>query len=161
MIFYDDRTHTIHYPVWNDLAADQRAQMIEAAGRSGLDPETFFTDTFQSLLVAHELGHWLETIDDRQIDHWSSELQANRIAVAYWRLVTNDDALVEARVKPLWQGQNGIDHVPPGRAIAEWFNEAPFDPATYGWFQGRMMQEAWRRRDEADFCALVDEAWRP
>jgi hypothetical protein len=49
--------------------------------------------------------------------------------------------------------------VPPGADKAAYFNEhylALLDDASkYGWYQFRMFLDAWEKRDEADFDALV------
>lgn len=158
MIYYSDTERTVFYPVWSGV--DPTGRLLLAGDAASA--RAWFDDAFLSLLIPHELGHWLEMINDRHIDHWSSELQANRIALAFWRRETGDDALLHRRLSAYWAPLDKVPSpVPEGHTISEWFNSAPFNPATYGWYQGRMMQLSWTERDTQDFCDLVREATRP
>ena len=45
-----------------------------------------FETVFQRLGVAHEMGHWQQHLSRRflSLDKWDTELEANRIAIAFW-----------------------------------------------------------------------------
>ena len=158
-IYYSDTQRTVFYPVWSGV--DPIGRLLTGKNGSEAPARAWFDDAFLSLLIPHELGHWLETIDDRHIDHWSSELQANQIALAFWRLEMDDDAALYRRLSAYWGPLAEIPSpVPQGDETADYFNSAPFDPSIYGWYQGQMMQLSWAQRDAMDFCGLVDQAWQ-
>lgn len=160
LIFYDVERQQVVIPTWDDLDGETLVMVERFGEASGVGARTYFDDVFNSLLVPHELGHWLELLHGEHPDWYLSELQANRIALAFWRAETGDDEALLNRLANYWRALEAIPSpVPDGADVHAHFNSSPFNPETYGWYQGYMMQEAWRRRDEATFCELVDQAW--
>ncbi len=122
--------------------------------------DVLFADIFNSLLVPHEMGHWMQHISRRAItlDRWEGEVEANRIAIAYWSLDAEDAARLPARVEAFSGFLGQLPNpVPDGEDPRAYFNEHydSFDAAQYGWFQGAFMREAWARQAESDFCDLA------
>lgn len=65
----------------NTVAMDRFA----AIGTLGLSGREQYSEIFHNLLVAHELGHWLQEVARRPLSRWQAEYEANRIMVAFWR----------------------------------------------------------------------------
>lgn len=101
--------------------------------------EQQFAEIFNSLLLPHELGHYLQHLSgrSRKLDRWESEVEANRIG---------------------FLGQLP-DPVPDGMQPRDYFNanyeRLGDDAQAYGWYQGAFMRTAWAERASTDFCKLV------
>ena len=163
--FLDDRS--VHLSRWAEMP-DFVHELLTgwaADGTLGLTPEAQFAEIFNSLLVPHELGHFVQSLDGRwnTLDNWTAEVEANRIAIAFWSLDPDDAARIAARVENFKVFLSKLpDPVPPGEDPHAYF-EANYeklsnDPAAYGWYQGAFMRAAWADRGKADFCALVKPA---
>lgn len=132
----------------------------ETPGESG---HRLFDDLFNGFLVAHELGHWVGDVSGRwaTLDRWDSEMEANRIAIAFAELDTTTAAKLEKTVSEFAFIRGTPDPVPPGQDPRKFFDDhydtlSRTDPVAYSWFQGRLMQLAWAQRSNADFCRLVN-----
>ena len=161
LVSYDFTNRTLSVSRHDELPPEMQGLMsawANAAGRA--DGAALFGDIFNSLLVPHEMGHWMQHISRRAItlDRWEGEVEANRIAIAYWSLDESDAADLPERI----EGFTGFlgqlpNPVPEGEDPRAYFNANydSFDAAQYGWFQGAFMREAWSRKDEAGFCDLA------
>lgn len=139
-----------------------------AHGTLGMSPGQLFNEIFQRLAVPHELGHYLQHMSGRiaGIDRWTSELEANRIGIAYWQDDPDTADGLPQRIENFTTFLASLpDPMPEGADARSWFNDnyeaIGGDSEAYGWFQGRLMQEAWRLRDEQDFCALATTLTQP
>lgn len=164
--FYDgDRS--VHMSRWADTPSFVKDLVNgwSAAGTLGYTPEQQFAEIFNSLLVPHELGHFVELSAGAydQADFWVGEVNANRIALAFWALDPAERARLAARIEnynvflaalpnPVPQGED------PHAYFQANYERLSNDPAAYGWYQGAFMRAAWAQKDEADFCALVRQA---
>ena len=161
LVSYDFASRTMRTARYEELPEPIQGLMsawAEAAGAA--DGAALFGDIFNSLLVPHEMGHWTQHLSRRAItlDRWESEVEANRIALAFWRLDPEDAARLPARVEAFTGFLGQIPSpVPEGQEARDFFNANydSLDAMQYGWFQGAFMREAWERRDEADFCGLA------
>jgi hypothetical protein len=133
-----------------------------AHGTLGMSPEQLFNEIFQRLALPHELGHYLQHMSGRiaGVDRWTSELEANRIAIAFWQNDPDTADGLPQRIENFTTFLASLpDPLPEGADARSWFNEnynaIGGDSEIYGWFQGRLMQEAWRLRDEHNFCELA------
>ncbi len=123
----------------------------------------FFHDVFNVFLVPHEMSHFVDAKRGRLKnggDFYGGEVHANRVAVAFWLGETGGKERMARLMNVVAQALGRMDTpVPPGADKARYFNEhylALLDDASkYGWYQFRMFLDAWERRDEADFDALV------
>lgn len=63
--------------------------------------EQQFAEIFNSLLLPHELGHYLQHLSgrSRKVDRWESEVEANRIAIAFWSLAPSDAEQLPKRIE--------------------------------------------------------------
>lgn len=137
--------------------------MTAWAARAGApDGAAIFADIFNSLLVPHEMGHWTQHLSRRALtlDFWEMEVEANRLALAFWSLDPDQAQRLPARVEAFTGFLGDLPNpVPEGQTPRDYFNAnyaaLGADPAAYGWFQGAFMREAWDRRGEADFCDLA------
>lgn len=98
--WHDDRA--VHLSRWNEVPPDVQGMVSgwAASGTMGLGSEAMFGEIFNSLLVAHELGHYMHFISGRyrKIDNWEGEVEANRIAIAFWSLASDDAAKLPSRI---------------------------------------------------------------
>jgi hypothetical protein len=119
-----------------------------------------FGELFNELLVPHELGHYLEIMSRRieMLDHWQSELEANQIMVAFWMRDPESAKKFPLRIENATRYLRTLKNpVPPGQDARAYFNQnydkLGYDPAAYGWFQGELIQTAWKLRGERDLCS--------
>ncbi|NBB53080.1 hypothetical protein GVN24_32885 [Rhizobium sp. CRIBSB] len=164
--FYEgDRA--VHLSRWADAPSFVR-ELVTAwasAGTLGLTPEQQFAEIFNSLLVPHELGHFVELSTGAydQQDFWVGEVNANRIALAYWALDPAERARLPERIENYNRFLAALPNpVPEGEDPHAYFQanyeRLSNDPAAYGWYQGAFMRAAWAQKDDADFCTLVSAA---
>lgn len=160
--YISDRS--VHQSRWSEMPAEIQGMLggWAAAGTLGLSPEGQFAEIFNSLLVPHELGHFVASFDGRweREDNWTNEVLANRIAIAFWAQDTAGGAPIADRVENfngfLSQLPNPVPEGEDPHAYFESHYEAlSNDAAAYGWYQGAFMRTAWAGREEATFCDLV------
>ena len=84
---YDPAARAVVLIPYEVLAPARRASMdrFAAIGTLGLTGPEQYAEVFHSLLVANELGHWLQEVAQRPLTRWHAEYEANRIMVAFWR----------------------------------------------------------------------------
>ena len=147
----------------NTVAMDRFA----AIGTLGLSGREQYSEIFHNLLVAHELGHWLQEVARRPLSRWQAEYEANRIMVAFWREypAQSQAASTEKRLANfVAQAPNTPSPMPDdaGIGVEEYFNTQLTDiennPLAYAGFQKLMVRQAmlknlfplfaisWRRR---------------
>jgi hypothetical protein len=154
-------------PIWEELGDMQKlfAQLTQMAG-SQVSPRTFFEDTFNWALVAHEVGHhfvYEQVAKDKRLSFFGEERQANQFMVAYWN--TQPDARAQLdRCGEVWDAlfNRMPSPVPKGADPEEHFNKnyqkLSEDPMAYGWYQFKWMAEAWRARDKLVFADVLRAA---
>ena len=164
MVSYMPRDHALYVSRWSEL--DPQIQGLVAAwaaqGTLGLKPDQMFGEIFNDLLVAHELGHYLQDSSGRlqKLDSWDSEVEANRIAIAFFQLKQKDRTLLPKRIENFTRFLTTLPNpVPSGETPHAYFvknyEKLGGDPQAYGWYQGAFMQTAWASRGERDFCGWV------
>ena len=137
-----------------------------AIGTLGLSGRAQYEEIFQGLLVAHELGHWLQMIGHQPWTRWQAEYGANRIMVAFWREHPSPVASTEARLA------NFVVHPPHfpslipeglGMPIETFFDQAyeeiERNPVRYAGFQKMMVRRAVAEEPKPRFCELVRSTW--
>lgn len=161
--FYtDDRS--VHLSRWAEMPEGIQGMLggWAAAGTLGLTPEGQFAEIFNSLLVPHELGHFVASFDGRweREDAWTNEVLANRIAIAFWAQDTEAAAPIADRVENFNVFLSQLPNpVPEGEDPHAYFESnyqaLSNDAAAYGWYQGAFMRTAWAGREDVSFCDLV------
>ena len=165
IIFYQSRDNTVNVSRWQDMPPPLQGFVTEWSkqGTLGLDAPEMFSEIFNSLLVAHELGHYLQgtagrlTGDHRTLDHWEAETEANEIAIAFWATVPESETSIADRVANFDRFLNALPSPVPSGEDPHAYFEANYerlssDPQAYGWYQGAFMRAAWANRAEHDFC---------
>lgn len=159
---YDPETNTLTSPAWEQMAAEEQAMFYRVAGPNAkeLDARAEFELGVHHWVIVHELGHWWEAcrgaVDHG--DHYTSELEANRIAAAYWN--EHDPAVNEHQQKVFSMiVERRPNPVPSGQTESAYFNqnyeELGPTPA-YTWFQARMCLKAFSETPLPQFpTALV------
>lgn len=167
LVSYNPATRMLQQSRWAELPPEIQGLVTAwaSAGMLGLSREAQFGEIFNSLLVPHELGHYVAVLDGRlaRDDFWTNEVLANRIAIAFWSLEPEGAAKIADRVANFTGFLNALPNpVPVGEDPRSYFqkNYAVLgrDPAAYGWYQGAFMTAAWALRDQDDFCSLVKPA---
>lgn len=163
LISYDPGDRTVRVSRFGELPTEIQGLMAGWAEAAGMaDGRALFGDVFNSLLVPHELGHWMQHASGRLavLQRWESELEANRIAIAYWQLDDVTARMLPARIEAFTGFLGRLpDPVPDGQDPKVFFNAKyeKLDSVQYGWFQGVLMQEAWSMRDASSFCELAKQ----
>lgn len=161
LVSYQPSRRTILVSRYQELPAPIQDLMTMWGSATGYaDGAALFSDIFHGLLLPHEMGHWMQHQGGRLagMDRWDSEVEANRIALAFWSLEEGDAGALPARVEAFSGFLARLPSpVPEGSDARAFFNEnyETMDAMQYGWFQGEFMRQAWARRSESDFCDLV------
>ena len=164
VVAYFEKDRSAHLSRWADMPPPIR-EMMEAwaaNGPLGLNGEAHFAEIFNSLLLPHELGHYLQSMSGRWdgMDRWESEVEANRIAIAFWSLDPVEAKRLPNRIENFTAFLEKLPSpVPKGMAPRDYFNanyeKLGNDAKAYGWYQGAFMRTAWNERAETNFCDLA------
>ncbi len=161
LAYFDPRTQTIVIAHWPTLDQAFREFFLELTD-SVDDAAAFFVGLFNTFLVAHEMSHWLYWTLGIERDHYSSEREANDMAVAFFLGIENGEAyllslrpMVEAALARL------SDPAPSQSDEAQFFNNQygllARDPYQYGYYQFQFIVDSIDRRGELDFATLLAE----
>lgn len=167
---YDPERRALVLVPYELLPPARRAAMdrFAAIGSLGLSGREQYGEVFNHLLVAHELGHWLQEMARRPLNRWQAEYEANRIMVAFWREYPAKipKASTEKRIENFLAQPPGTPSPMPenaGAGVEEYFNthfaDIESDPMTYAGFQKLMVRQAIAERPAPTFCELVAAAW--
>jgi hypothetical protein len=163
-IHYDDGDHAVHISRWSKLDPHVSDAMAGWAkqGKLGLDPEGMWGEIFNEFLVAHELGHYLEYMSGNigSLDNWQAEVDADRIALAFWALDKDSTRKLPTRVENYSAFLLSLPSpVPAGEDARAYFGnhyeDLTKDLGAYGWYQGQFMKVAWKQPDRRSFCDWV------
>lgn len=164
---YDPNERAIVIVPYDILDPGRRAAMerFAAIGTLGLSGRAQYVEVFNTLLVAHELGHWIQDVSRRPLRRWQAEYEANRMMVAFWRDYPGT-APTELRLQNfVAQRTPAPDLVPAGITAteAEYFDanvdSIVSDPARYSLFQKKMVRLAMAEKPAPSFCQAVMTAW--
>lgn len=167
IISFYEGDRAVHLSRWADAPSfvQDLVTAWAAAGTLGYTPEEQFAEIFNGLLVPHELGHFVELSSGgyNETDFWVGEVNANRIALAFFALDPATREQLPARIENYNRFLASLPNpVPEGEDPHAYFQanyeRLSNDPAAYGWYQGAFMRAAWAQKDEADFCTLVRQA---
>ena len=123
--------------------------------------EALFADMFYRFFFVHKLGHWVTgqvikhrhdngqqtALENTRQNHWQTELECNRISVAWWRehdpkylakLMADFDAIERKLPNPVPEGES------KQRYFAANYERLGNDPQVYGWFLLQSAMDAYR-----------------
>ncbi|PKQ71138.1 hypothetical protein CJP16_21730 [Aeromonas sobria] len=167
---YDPQSRAIILVPYEVLPPPRRAAMdrFAAIGTLGLSGREQYIEVFNNLLVAHELGHWLQEIAQRPLNRWQAEYQANQIMVAFWREypASSPSAETEMRLANfVAQSPNMPNPMPEntGMSAQDYFNthlaEIESNSMAYAGFQKMMVRQAIGEQPAPSFCQMVAMIW--
>ena len=167
---YDAVSRAIVLVPYEVLSAPHRAAMdrFAAIGTLGLTGHGQYIEVFNKLLVAHELGHWLQAVAQKPLSRWQAEYQANQIMVAFWRENPSAQPFAETERRLanfVAQPPNMPNPVPAneGMSVEDYFNahlaEIEVDPMLYASFQKMMVRQAMAEQPVPSFCQMVATIW--
>ena len=167
---YDPVCHAVVLVPYEALPPRRREAMERFAkiGTLGLSGREHYSEVFNNLLVAHELGHWLQDVAQRPLDRWQAEYEANRIMVAFWRTypAPSPAASTELRLANFVVQAPTTPSLMPddsGMRVKHYFNthlaEIESNPLAYAGFQKLMVRHAVAERPVPTFCEVVAAAW--
>ncbi len=167
---YDPASRAVVLVPYEILAPARRAAMdrFAATGTLGLSGREQYSEVFNNLLVAHELGHWLQEVAQRPLNPWQAEYEANRIMVAFWREYPAklQSASPEKRLANfVAQAPTTPPPMPDdaGMSVEVYFNthlaDIKSNPLAYAGFQKLMVRQAVAEQPIPTFCELVAAAW--
>lgn len=167
-IRYDHAEHAIVLVPYELLAPTARIGMdrYAAIGTLGLSGRAQYEEIFHQLLVAHELGHWLQMIAQQPLTRWQAEYGANQLMVAFWREYPAIAPCTEARLANFVVQPSNFPSLVPTNVdmpAEEYFNEAFIEiernPPRYAAFQKMMVRRAMAEEPNPRFCSLVNSTW--
>ena len=169
-IRYDHADRSVVLVPYEVLPPAQRASMdrFAAIGTLGLSGPEQYSEVFNSLMIAHELGHWLQEVARRPLNRWQAEYEANQIMVAFWREhpAPSPAATTEKRLANfVAQSQNMPCPMPEnaGMSVEDYFNahltEIESNSMAYAGFQKMMVRKAIAENPAPSFCQLVATTW--
>ena len=154
-----------------DLLEPARREAMERfakAGTLGLSGRDQYVEVFNNLLVAHELGHWIQESIGRSLTRWEAEFEANRMMVAFWR----DHPAVDPAPSTEDRLNNFVAQPPQMLAITRdlrpspevYFNEHVAEieaqPVQYAAFQKLMVRLAISESPRPTFSQTIEAARR-
>jgi hypothetical protein len=158
-------------PLWAEAAPPLQgliSQLAKLAG-SSVAPQTFFEDTFNWALVAHEVGHYFvaeQVPSALRANDYVEEADANRFMVAFWNTQPKARERLD-RCGEIWQSLSTRmpSPVPSGTSAEAHFTNnyraLSEDPMAYGWYQFKWMADAWRERDTLTFAGELQRVLGP
>jgi hypothetical protein len=169
-IRYDHTERAVVLVPYELLSPAAKAGMdrFAAIGTLGLSGRGQYEEIFHRLLVAHELGHWLQMIALRPLSRWQAEYGANQMMVAFWREhpAPAPAASTETRLANfIAQPAHFASLVPEGvdLPVEEYFDRAigeiELNPPRYAAFQKLMVRRAIAEHPAPRFCELVNSTW--
>lgn len=167
---YDPLARAVVLVPYEVLPAPRRAAMdrFAAVGTLGLSGPRQYAEVFHHLLVAHELGHWLQEIAQRPLTRWQAEYQANQIMVAFWREFPAPPpaAPTERRLANFVAQSPGMPNPMPADtslSAEAYFTahlaEIEGSPVAYAGFQKLMVRQAMAEQPAPRFCQMVETLW--
>ncbi len=157
---YTAQDNTIHSARWEDLPPEVQEIFKRWAAYAGDGTgKQLFDDSFHRFFFIHELAHVLERQAKVNTGNaYQSELEANRITVAYWR--EKDRAFLTALLAQFQRINQRLPvPVPPGQDVEQSFNAnyhgSGSNPEVYGWFQTRMVLQAGAERPFRSFSETL------
>jgi hypothetical protein len=167
---YDHSRGAVVLVPYELLDPARRAAMdrYAAIGTLGLSGREQYIEVFNDLLVAHELGHWVQEISRRPLTRWRAEYEANRMMVALWRdhPAPPPAPSTERRLANFIAqapGASGPMSESGGHDAESYFNthveQIERTPADYAWFQKLMVREAITQTPHPMFCETIHAAW--
>jgi hypothetical protein len=151
-----------------DPAVQTGMDRYAAIGTLGLSGRAQYEEIFQGLLIAHELGHWLQMIAQQPLTRWQAEYGANRMMVAFWReypapapAASTDARLANFIVQPSHFPKllpEGLD-LPLETYFDQSHEEIEMNPTRYAAFQKMMVRRAVAEEPQPSFCDLVSSTW--
>jgi len=159
LAYFDHRSWTIVLAHWPVLDPSLQAFFLELTD-SPEDAAALFGVLFNEFLVAHEMAHWLQRTLGLERDRYTSEREANDIAVALFLAVEDGEArLVDLRPRLAAALARLPDPTPRGVDEAQFFNdhyaELARNPYAYGYYQFRFILESIDCSAELDFESLL------
>lgn len=147
------------------LNPGRRAAMdrFAAIGTLGLSGREQYGEVFNTLLVAHELGHWVQEVARRPINRWQAEYEANRMMVAFWRDHPSQLATERRLANFIAQRPGASIPTDATMSIETYFNTSvatiEADPMRYSGFQKLMVRSAMAEAPKPSFCQTISAAW--
>lgn len=118
----------------------------------GTDGQLFFETAFHKFFLVHEIGHWVQAQGEvlskptipYPLNRYAFELEANRLALAYWRAT---DTAYATRITDAFRRVYAAmpNPVPAGQSVSTYFTNnyvALGRTPAYAWFQARLIVEA-------------------
>jgi hypothetical protein len=167
---YDNEKNVVHMLRWDTASMRARAtfNLMAIYCKDGTTGKSLFSESYDRLFFTHELAHWLQLqFRNQSADHYALELEANRMAVAYWSQRPNDriwlGRLVERYRKILTQLPSPV---PNGQRPSDYFNKnyaawVDNGKLEYGTSQLTMVVQAWDDRDRPTFAEMIHSLAKP
>jgi hypothetical protein len=160
---YDPDTNTLTSPAWEQMSTEEKSIFYKGTGPNAkeADAKAEFETGVHHWVIVHELGHWWEAcrgmVDHG--DHYSMELNADRIAAAYWN---EHDPAVNAHQRAVFQAiqQKWPNPVPKGQTAMAYFNknyDALGPTPAYIWFQAQMCLKAFAETPLPSFATALSK----
>jgi hypothetical protein len=162
LAYFDHRSWTIVLAHWPTLDQASRGFFLELA-ETAEDAAALFVALFNEFLVAHEMAHWFHRTLGIQLDRYSSEREANDIAVAFFMGSEDGEARLLALRSRLGAALARFsDPTPPEADERQFFNDQyaalARDPTLYGYYQFRFILDSIDRRAELDLASVLLDA---
>ena len=164
---YDPSARAVFVVSYDMLDPGRRAAMdrFAAIGTLGLSGRAQYVEVFNTLLVAHELGHWVQEVSRRPLNRWQAEYEANRMMIAFWRDHPSAIATEQRLANFVAQRPGTPDpmFLDTGANAEDFFNvniaRIEADPMQYSLFQKMMVRTAMAEIPRPSFCQTIVAAW--
>jgi hypothetical protein len=159
---YNDSTNTIHtsgdwktVPTWFKNIFNFSATKM----KNGETGESFFNKSVHQWIFIHELGHWWRACQHQEATFYDEEKAADRIDIAYWRLM---DSVYMNFMAGVFQKQfDQFNPLPAGQNPRQYLNdhyETIIRTPLYNWYQSQMITTAYNERPISPFSKVIADS---
>jgi hypothetical protein len=159
---YNADSNILHTSDWNTLDPESRGRFNAAAGSigNGMTGEKYFELTVHQWILIHELGHWWRACQHQTAKPYENEMDANRIAIAFWR--EKDPAFMAFKMAGYERSLKMIPSpVPAGQSKVD-FLDNNYDKLPggqgYTWYQASMIVDGCKETPVPTFRQIIERS---
>lgn len=156
---YDDSSNRMEMSNWETMEPEQKA-FFNSMAHQVSDKETgkgFFEQEIYHWVFIHELGHWWSANKRVSHTHYEAEMNANRIAAAFWR--DTNPSLLDLTAKSAKDAMDNMPNpVPSGLAKEDFFNnnyDKLIGTPAYSWYQAMMIVSVYNENPKPTFKEVI------
>lgn len=151
LIKWDEQNQGVILPFWDELYDEQKELFKTLKGE---EAEEFFISLFNWFLIPHELGHFINPMED-SLTPYNRERAANEFAVAFYLSQEENKGKIDYINKSVSEVLELLPIIDFGSlSEEEYFNinytKLGSNPNAYGYFQFKFIQDIINNKEDID-----------